>query len=158
MAKQLLKERFQQLAGIKPLYEYKVGNHFAWRATEEEVGSQRSTIHHPHMGEYVSATDPYSLKAYEGDDRSIDPDDYSHIGKWPQNAKSFGEGDNGEERAHKWVEDMNKKAQELYAQVEEGGKHENDDYFKKLHFEQDEEGNIVKYKFITKSLYFHQTI
>ncbi len=161
MKKQILSEQFsrmQKLAGIKPLYEYQVKSYYAWRATDEESRSQRSTLHHPHKGEYVSLTKPTSLKSYEGDDRSYDPEEYSHLGKWPKNAYDFGEGDNGEASARKWVEYMNKKAQDLYAQVEEGGERENDELFKQLYFEQDEEGNIIKYVFSVKTLYHNRTM
>ena len=159
MKKQLLKERFQQLAGIKPLYEYPVETHWGWRSTEEEARGQRSTFHHSRKGEYVSETKPNSLQAYEGDDKSLNPDEFSHIGFWPKNALSFGEGDSGGDKAHQWAERMNKRAQDLYAKFEEGGELDNEYAIpEEFGLETDEEGNIIKYVFSTRVLRHNRTI
>ena len=158
--KQLLIERFQQLAGIKPLYEYQVESHYAWRSTEEEAESQKNTLHHERLGEYVSATKPDSLQAYEGNDKSLNPDEFSHIGEWPKNAKKFGEGEAALDKGKQWVERANKRTQDLYTKFEEGGELADNEYAspEEYNLETDKEGNIVKYVFSIRTLRHNRTM
>ena len=167
MKKSILSEQFirmQELAGIKPLYEYPVESYYGWRSTEEEARNQKNTIHYSRDGEYVSNCEWCShLQAYKGDDKPLNPDEYSHLGEWPKNAKSFGEGDDGEKFARWWVEMENKSAQEKYAQFEEGGKFfSKDGTFtldpKMMGLETDKEGNIIKYVFSTRAITHNRTM
>jgi hypothetical protein len=82
MKKSILSEQFirmQELAGIKPLYEYPAESYYGWRSTEEEARNQKNTIHYSRDGEYVSNCEWCShLQAYKGDDKPLNPDEYSH--------------------------------------------------------------------------------
>ena len=170
MKKQLLKERFQQLAGLKPLYEnYAVYTYYAKREKttmqdSSDIGMYYSEYPDRDSAEYVSETATEHLKAYEGDDKPYvssylsAPGSHKNIYNRPTNAKSFGEGDDGKRSAESWVKIENEFAQKKYAKFEEGGEYDRENYSpEKFGLEVDENGNIVKYSFIVSSITSNRT-
>jgi hypothetical protein len=159
MKKSILSEQFirmQELAGIKPLYEYPAESYYGWRSNDlKDWEFWENTVHYSKDGEYVSSKNPMSLQAYKGSDKP-----FTNYGDtMPQNVKSveYNTGDYGREDTIQWAKGMNEYAQGKYAKFEEGGEFFSMDP-KKFDIETDEEGNIIKYVFSTRAIKYNASM